>query len=61
MTEPADFPDATHIERRAGLLPEEEAAGSEDPEGQAEAILEESEERTQHPEETRRASTQTPD
>ena len=31
---------------RAELLPEEEAVGSEDPEGQARAILEESDERT---------------
>jgi hypothetical protein len=31
---------------RADLTPEEQAAGSEDPQGQAEAILEESDERT---------------
>ena len=31
---------------RADLSPEEQAAGSDDPEGQAEAILEESDERT---------------
>ena len=31
---------------RAELLPEEKRAGSDDPEAQAEAILEESEERT---------------
>ena len=48
------------IERRAELLPEERVAGSDDPEEQAEAILEESDERTEHPEETRRESTQTP-
>ena len=33
-------------ERAAELLPEEEAAGSDDPEGQAEQILAESDERT---------------
>lgn len=31
-------------------LPEEKVAGSDDPEAQSEAILEESEERTLHPE-----------
>ena len=40
-TEPA--PDA--VERRANLLPEEQAAGSDDPQRQAAAILEESEAR----------------
>lgn len=34
---------------RAHLLPEERAVGSDDPQGQAEAILAESEERTEHP------------
>ena len=58
MTEP---PDDDRVDRRAELLPEEIAAGSEDPEAQARAILEESDERTVHPEETRRESTQTPD
>lgn len=48
------------IDSRADLLPEERAAGSDDPEEQAEAILEESDERTDHPEETRAESTQTP-
>jgi hypothetical protein len=38
-----------NIETRARLLPEEQAAGgSDDPEAQAEAILAESEERTEH-------------
>jgi hypothetical protein len=37
-------PERVH-ERAAELLPEEEAAGSDDPEAQAEAILEESDER----------------
>lgn len=39
-----------NVETRAGLLPEEKAAGgSDDPERQAELILAESEERTLHP------------
>ena len=58
MTEPVE--DA-RVESRADLLPEEVAAGSDDPGEQARAILEESDERTEHPEETRRESTQTPD
>lgn len=58
MTESAD---EARIERRADLLPEERAAGTEDAEAQAAAILEESDERTDHPEETRHESTQTPD
>lgn len=58
MTEPVE--DA-RVESRADLLPEEVAAGSDDPGEQARAILAESDERTEHPEETRRESTQTPD
>jgi hypothetical protein len=59
MTEPAD---ESRVESRAtDLLPEEQAAGSDDPRRQAEAILAESDERTEHPEETRRESSQTPD
>lgn len=54
-------PDHDRVEGRADLLPEEQAAGSEDPQAQARAILEESDERTDHPEETRHESTQTPD
>jgi hypothetical protein len=38
-----------HVESRAELLPEEQAAGSDDPQAQAEAILAESLERTEHP------------
>jgi hypothetical protein len=53
--------DEARIERRAELLPEESAAGSEDPHEQASVILAESDERTEHPEETQHASTQTPD
>ena len=54
-------PDDERIESRAELLPEEQAAGSDDPEAQAEQILAESDERTDDPEGTRAESTQTPD
>jgi len=50
---PDSAPDAEaeerHLESRAELLPEERAAGSDDPQAQAEAILAESLERTEHP------------
>ena len=42
-----DETQARHVASRAELLPEERAAGSDDP--QARVILEESEERTEHP------------
>ena len=42
------------------LLPEEEKAGSDDPELESKIILEDSEERTEHPEQTRRESSQSP-
>lgn len=58
MSMPAD---ENRVERRAELLPEERAAGSDNPDQQAKAILEESDDRTEHPEETRQESTQTPD
>ena len=58
MTEAAD---EARINSRADLLPEELAAGSDDPDAQARAILEESDERTDHPDETRHESSQTPD
>ena len=48
------------VERRAELLPEERAAGSDNPREQAEQILEESDERTQDPEGTGADSEQTP-
>jgi hypothetical protein len=51
--------DEARVASRAELLPEEDAAGSEDPQHQAEEILRESDERTAHPEETGEASTQT--
>lgn len=54
-------PDETRIESRAQLIPEEIHAGSADPRRQAEIILQDSDERTEHPEETRDASSQTPD
>lgn len=54
--DPTSAPDAPdedaaerHVESRAELLPEELAAGSDDPQAQAEAILAESLERTEHP------------
>jgi hypothetical protein len=53
--------DQDRIEERALLLPEEIAAGSVDPEAQAEAILADSERRTNEPEETQQASPQSPD
>ena len=53
--------DDDNVGSRAELLPEEQAVGSDDPDAQARAILAESEERTERPEETRRDSTQTPD
>lgn len=54
-------PEDDRIAERAALLPEERAAGSADPEAQAEAILEDSDERVEDPEGTRAESTQTPD
>jgi hypothetical protein len=50
---PDDHDDETqerHVARRAELLPEELAVGSDDPLAQAQVILEEAEERTEHPE-----------
>lgn len=54
-------PDESDVDSRAGLLPEEQAAGSERPHDQAEAVLAESEQRTLDPESTQLESTQTPD
>lgn len=53
-------PDDRMVQARQDLLPEEDAAGSEDPHAQAEAVLEESQDRVQHPSQTRAESTQTP-
>jgi hypothetical protein len=60
--EPADAPavEDERVESRAQLLPEEEAAGSDDPTAQAAAILADSDDRTEHREETMRESHQTP-
>lgn len=52
--------EAERIAARSELLPEEVEAGSADEEAQAQAILAESDERTEDPEGTRAASTQTP-
>jgi len=52
MSVPEPPPEPEHDEQtgsRSHLLPEELAVGSDDPQGQAEAILAESEERTEHP------------
>jgi hypothetical protein len=57
----SDIPDDERVERRAELLPEELVVGSDDPDAQARAILEESDQRIADPEQTRRESTQTPD
>jgi hypothetical protein len=43
-------PDPDRVETRAELLPEEERVGSDNPERQAAAVLEESEARTLQPE-----------
>ena len=61
-TEPTEPTGPSRVERRAEeLLPEERRAGSDDPDDQAEAILEDSDKRTDRPEQTRHESTQTPD
>lgn len=57
MSEPADN---ERIAERAHLLPEEIAAGSDNPEQQAAAILAESDRRTDEPETTRDESPQSP-
>jgi hypothetical protein len=49
MTAPTPDPEQRHVEERAELLPEEQAVGSADPRAQAAAVLEESEDRTEHP------------
>ena len=54
-------PDEQRVASRQNLLPEEIAAGSDDPSAQAEAILEDSDERTEDPEGTLHRSTQTPE
>jgi hypothetical protein len=54
-------PDPDRIAERSTLLPEEQAAGSDDAAAQAEVILEDSDRRTAEPEQTKRESSQTPD
>ncbi|GAB3667514.1 hypothetical protein GCM10027596_36660 [Nocardioides korecus] len=54
-------PDAARIDSRADLLPEEQTAGSDDPRAQAEAILAESDERTDDPQGTQQESAQIPE
>ncbi len=62
MTEHAEEPDPERVRQRAHELnPEELTVGSDDPEAQAEAILADSDARTEHPEQTKRDSHQTPD
>lgn len=69
---PDHSPDAAHgaahdaardherAEQRAGSVAEEERAGADDPEAQSEAVLAESDERTEDPAGTRADYTQTP-
>ncbi|QIG43583.1 hypothetical protein G5V58_13175 [Nocardioides anomalus] len=57
---PEEQTERERIDRRAELLPEEEAAGSDDPEAQAAAILAESDERVADSSGTRAESVQTP-
>lgn len=57
----SEEPDEQRVAGREHLLPEEAAAGSDDPTAQAEAILEDSDERTEDPEGTLHRSTQTPE
>ena len=54
-------PDQSRVEARSELLPEEADAGSDDPHRQAEVILEDSDSRTSDPEQTKHASSQSPD
>jgi hypothetical protein len=49
MNVPTPDPEQRHVEERAELLPEEHAAGSADPRAQAAVVLQESEDRTEHP------------
>jgi hypothetical protein len=55
-----DSVDADRVNERAHLLPEEIVAGSDDPQQQAEIILQESAERTLDVEGTQESSTQVP-
>lgn len=57
----SEDPDERRVTGRQHLLPEEAAAGSDDPSAQAEAILADSDERTEDREGTLHRSTQTPE
>lgn len=57
----SEHPDDDRVRERSGLLPEEITAGSDDPQRQAELVLEDSDRRTAEPEQTKRESVQTPD
>lgn len=59
--DPIGGEDSDRVAKRAKLLPEEQAVGSDDPEAQAEAVLADSDERTDDPEGTRGKYSQTPD
>lgn len=57
----SEQPDDERVVERSDLLPEEKAAGSDDPQQQARSILEDSDRRTVEPEQTKHESVQTPD
>lgn len=57
----SEFPKRMRLGRAHISCLRQVAAGSDDPGAQAEAILEESQDRTLHPEETRHESSQTHD
>ena len=57
----SEQPDDERVVERSDLLPEEKAAGSDDPQQQARSILEDSDRRTVEPEQTKQESVQTPD
>ena len=61
MTDPQDASDAARTESRSHLLPEEQAAGSDDATTQARLVLEDSDARTDDPVGTKDESVQTPD
>lgn len=61
VQQPEPGPDHDRVEERALLLPEERAAGSDDPEAQAAAILADSALREEQPGRTQQDSPQSPD
>jgi hypothetical protein len=60
MTPDETSAEDSRVEERALLLPEERAAGSDDPEAQAAAILADSDLREDHPGRTQQDSPQSP-